>query len=87
MGDEVVVLIEENKSSKVIIDIYCCAFKIKNSYFNILQTVVHRPRKISRHVYFFLLTEGGNVFGKVVSTRYKPSPIPAGVLEIPICVA
>ena len=36
----------------------------------------------SRHVYFFIKSEGGSVNGTVISTKYHTSPIPAGELEI-----
>lgn len=83
VGDEVEVVIEKSKLSKEI-DPYCCAFKIQNPFFTVLETVGHIPREISRHVHFFLLTEGGKVSGKVSSIQYRPSPIPAGGLEIPV---
>ena len=38
----------------------------------------------SRHVYFFIKSEGGYVNGTVISTKYRTSPIPAGGLEIPL---
>ena len=42
------------------------------------------PREISRHVFFFLSSEGGTIDGTVLSTRYRLSPIPSGGLEIPL---
>ena len=30
------------------------------------------------------MKEGGEIFGYLVSTNYKPSPIPAGGLEVPL---
>ena len=44
----------------------------------------HIPREISRHVYYFIETEGGFVNGSVISTKCRPSPIPFGGLEIPL---
>ena len=44
----------------------------------------HIPREISRHVHFFIKTEGGKVNGHVKSLTYRSSPIPAGGLEIPL---
>ena len=42
----------------------------------------HIPREIYRHVYYFIKTEGGFVNGSVISTKYCPSLIPSGGLEI-----
>ena len=42
------------------------------------------PREISRHVYFFIKTEGDFVNGSVISTKYRPSPVSSGGLEIPL---
>ena len=39
------------------------------------------PREISRHIYF-TQTEGGLINGSVISTKYRPSHIPSGGLEI-----
>ena len=36
----------------------------------------------SRHVHFFIKTEGSKVIGHVKSLTYGPSPIPSGGLEI-----
>ena len=44
----------------------------------------HIPREISRHVYYFIKTKGGSVNGSVISTKYRPLPIPLGGLEIPL---
>ena len=49
-----------------------------------LSTVGHIPREISRHVYYFLKEIGRKVDGHVFFTQYRPSPIPAGGLEIPL---
>ena len=51
---------------------------------NKIKTVGHFPREISRHVYFFLKDENGHIDGTVKSIDYRPSPIPAGELEIPL---
>ena len=79
--DKVRVEIETDEKSKKI-DPYCCA--IKASVDQQIQTVGHIPREISRHVYFFLKEENGSIDGTVKSIQYKPSPIPAGGLEIPL---
>ena len=41
-------------------------------------------REIPRHVYFFLKDEYGHFDETVKSIDYRPSPIPAGGLEIPL---
>ena len=82
-GDEVKVDLETNKSSKKIYP-YACAVRAKEEYFKGWKTVGHIPREISRHVYFFIKSEGGSVSGTVISTKYRTSPIPAGGLEIPL---
>ena len=66
------------------IDPYGCAIRAKEEYFKGWKTVGHIPREISRHVYFFIKSEGGSVNGTVISTKYRTSPIPAGGLEIPL---
>ena len=81
-GDKVVVEIERNPKSKEI-DPYCCAIKTSLSSGE-LKTVGHIPREVSRHFYFFIKEEGGRVDGSVQSTRYRPSSIPNGGLEIPL---
>ena len=48
-------------------------------------TVGHVPLELSRYVYYFMKL-GGNVSGCVLSTMYKPSPIPEWGLEIPLTV-
>ena len=82
-GDEVKVELETNKSSNKI-DPYACAIRAKEEYFEGWKTVGHIPIEISRHVYFFIKSEGGYVNGTVISTKYRTSPIPAGGLEIPL---
>ena len=49
-----------------------------------LGTVGHIPREVSRHTYFYIKEEGGRIDGSVLSTRYRPSPISSGGLEIPL---
>ena len=49
-----------------------------------LETVSHIPREISRHTYFYIKEEGGRIDTSVLSTRYRPSPIPSGGIEIPL---
>ena len=65
-------------------DPYACAIRAKEEYFKGWKTVGHIPREISRHVYFFIKSEGGSVNGTVISTKYRTSPIPAGGLDIPL---
>ena len=73
--------LETNKLSKNV-DPYACAIRAKNQFFNSWKTVGHIPREISCHVYYFIKTEGGFVNGSVISTKYRPWPIPSGGLEI-----
>ena len=82
-GDEVKVELETNKSSNKI-DPYACAIRAKEEYFKGWKTVGRIPREISRHVYFFIKSEGGSVNGTLISTKYRTSPIPAGGLDIPL---
>ena len=65
-------------------DQYECAIRAKDKFFDGWKTVGHIPREISRHVYYFIKTEGGSVTGTVISTKHRPSPIPSGGLEIPL---
>ena len=65
-------------------DLYACAIRIEKKYFSNLITVRHIPCEISRHVNFFITTEGRQVNGHVKSLTYRPSPIPSGDLEIPL---
>ena len=48
-------------------------------------TVGHILMELSRFVYYFVQSDGG-LSGRVLSTRYKRSPVPEGGLEIPISV-
>ena len=82
VDDNVVVKIETDVNSKMI-DPYCCKILTKNEEQRLV-TVGHIPREISRYVYFFLRDEGGSVHGQLTSTQYRPSPIPAGGLEVPL---
>ena len=77
VGDRVVVDTETNQDS-ISKDPYCCAIKMNEL------VVGHIPREISRHVYFFITSEGGVVKGHALSTTYQPSTIPSGGLEIPL---
>ena len=82
-GDEVKVELETDKSSNKI-DTYACAIRAKEEYFKGWKTVGHIPGEISRHVYFFIKSEGSSVNGTVISTKYRTSLITAGGLEIPL---
>ena len=79
-GDEFKVKLETNKSSKKN-DPYACAIRAKEEYFKGWKTFGHIPREISRHVYFFIKSEGGFVNGTVIPTKYRTSPMPAGGQE------
>ena len=81
-GQRVKVEKETSAKSKCI-DPYACAIKVKNCFFDTWTIVGHIPTEISRHCYFFI-EEGGDISGHLVSTSYKPSPIPAGGLEVPL---
>ena len=82
-GYTVRVNLETNKLSKKV-DPYTCAIREKNQFFNLWETVGHIPREISRHVYYFIKTEGDFANGSVISIKYRPSPIPSGGLEMPL---
>ena len=84
VGDKVLVEIKSDKKSKEI-DPYCCS--IRTSVNQQVKTVEHIPREISRHIYFFLGDENGHIDGTVKSIDYRPSPIPAGGLEIPLTLS
>ena len=47
-----------------------------------LKTVGLISWEVSRHTYFYIKEEGGRMDGSVLSTRYHPSPIPSGGVEI-----
>ena len=81
--DSVSVEIETNEESKKV-DPYSCAIKALVGQPPQLKTVGHIPREISRHVFFFLKEENGRIEATVHSTKYLPSPTPAGGLEIPL---
>ena len=83
VGEIVKVEVETNQNSTQI-DPYACAIKVKNVFYDVWDTVGHIPREISRHTYFFLTEEGGQVCGTVMSVVYRSSPIPGGGLEIPL---
>ena len=74
---------KETSTTSKSIDPYACAIKIKNRFFDNWITVGHILREISCNCYF-LMKEGGEISGYLVSSNYKPSPIPAGRLEVPL---
>ena len=47
------------------------------------EIVGHIPREISRFCHYFI-NHGGKLEARVTCTKYRPSPIPSGGLEIPI---
>ena len=79
IGQEISVQLETNEDSKNI-DPYCCAIKTMVS--EKLEAVGHISREVSSHTYFYIKEERGRIDGSVLSTRYRPSPIPSGGLEI-----
>ena len=60
--------LETNELSKNV-DPYACVIRVKKQFFNSCKTVGHIPREISRHVCYFIKTEGGSVDGSVLSTK------------------
>ena len=82
-GDSVKVDLENNKLSKNV-DPYACGICAKNQFHNSWKTVEHIPRESSRHVYYFIKTEGGFVNGSVISTKHRPSPLPSDGMKIPL---
>ena len=76
--------LETNEDFKKIhiVDPYWCA--INTIVSGKLETVGHIPREISRHTYFYIKEEGGRIDGFVLSTGYRPSPIPGGGLQVPL---
>ena len=83
VAEKVTVEMETEKPS-LEVDPYAYAIKIKNRFFDGLITVGHISREISRHLHFFIKTEGSKVIGHVKSLTYRRSPIPSGGLEIPL---
>ena len=81
VGEKIIVQIEQNQEPREI-DPYCCAIKIK--YNSVWITVGHIPRELSRFFFFFIRDEGGCIEGSLLSTQYRPSPIPARGLEVPL---
>ena len=53
-------------------------------YFKKWKTVGHISGEISRHVCYFIKTESGFVNSTVISTKFRPSSISVGRLEISI---
>ena len=74
LGQEISVQLETNEDSKKI-DPYCCALKTMVS--RKLETVGHISKEVSRHTYFDIKEDGGRMDGSVLSTCYRPSPIPS----------
>ena len=79
-GEKVTTEIKSNKDS-IKIEPYCCAVKAMVGNPAKLAIVGHIPREISRHVCSFLKEKGEKVEGFAFSTKYRPSPNPAGGLN------
>ena len=79
--DEVKIEVESNRKS-IAHGPLSCRIKGKHNYFTGWKVVGHIPREIWRYVYFFIRQEGGRVYGKLKSLKYKPSLIPSGGLEV-----
>ena len=67
----------ETDKSSLDVEPYACAIK-KHRYFDAYLIVGHLPRERFLAIVFTTLS----ITGHVVSTNYKPSPIPAGCSEI-----
>ena len=78
IGQEISVQLETNEDSKKI-GPYC--FALKTMVSRKLETVVHIPREVLNHIYFYI-KEGGRKGGSVLSTRYRPLPTPCATLEL-----
>ena len=79
--DTVRIDLETNKFSK-----NACAIHAKNQFFNSWKTVRHIPRKICQHAYCPIKTEGDFMNRSIISTKYCPSPITSGGLEMSLLV-
>ena len=80
-GEEVKVELETSQSSKKV-GPYACVICTKEGYFRGWKIVGHIPREISIYIYYNIKTEGGFLNEAVISTKYLPSPVAAGGLEI-----
>ena len=69
-----------------VFDPYACAIRAKEEYFKGWKTAGQIPREISRHVYYFIKTEVGSANETVISTKLRPSPIPAGGQKFHFCL-
>ena len=78
------VTVEMEKKISLEVDPHARAIKIQNRFFESLINVGHTPREISRHVHFFIKTEGAKIIGHVKSLTYRPSTTPPRGLEIPL---
>ena len=82
IGQEISVQLETNEDSRKI-DLYCCA--MKTMVYGKLETVGHIPSEVSGHTYFYIKEEGGRSRRWLCfATRYCPSLIASGALEIPL---
>lgn len=81
--NQVVNVCKETSANSIANDPYCCKITIQRKDRVGAVTVGHIPREISRFVYYFL-QEGGSIYGSVVDTQPKVSPIPQGGLEVPL---
>ena len=66
------------------IDPYCCSVKAIVSLSQQMKTMGHIPKEISRYLYFSLKEGNGATNKTVHSAVYRPSPNPAGGIEIPV---
>ena len=80
-------LFAEKETYKLAIlqDKFAVAWKKKDRFKLVHDTVGHVPREISRAVWYFI-DLGGSVKGRVFDQKFHPSPIPRGGLEIILMV-
>ena len=75
----------ETKKKALTVDPYSIALQILPRDHVAPITVGHIPKSLSRFVYFFK-KRGGVINVHVQTTKYRPSPIPEGGLEITLMV-
>ena len=69
VNDKFKIEIETNQSSFAI-DLYACAIKAKQKYFDGWKAVGQVPREILGYIYFFIKKEGGKISGNMKSFNY-----------------
>ena len=79
--EEILRVKKEENHTALLIDPHAVAFTRKSKQRLVPDIVGHIPLEISRFIWFFL-DRGGRCSARVYSSRYRPSPIPKGGLEI-----